>query len=405
VPSVAIAKPLAERGLELVTQIRGLQRLAIESRGVHRRADDNGVQTSIARQHVGTERLVAVPQAELGFDRQRLLPLASPGDQKFGLRMHAPRGGDLHTAAPIVIAEAFPRTYSRQARFGFRHLPLIIGSGEVVELAADVERSRLEQRPLEPERVADAGGRGPDRYVTGDVRVIEVLVVEDRRAESKRRDEAVDRREPVLAAAKPGTQPELPFRLAEADDENVASVAIDEIERASPLVPARRVAEASAARSDGAARAAQHRGERLHRARPVEHIARAQREFVGELCRHLRADTLKLDVVDDTFIDGHRERAGRRIQRGRRAREREAVFLVAPHDSLLDIGSGTGPRLPYLDGDRPPHGALGKLFCSDDANVANSTGRLSGSRRDVLRACGGGCTQRERGRECRESGH
>src|SRR4029450_9368258 len=93
------------------------------------------------------------------------------------------------------------RTDGRKAGLERRYLPLIVGGREVEHFPANVQLSGAEERTLEAERVAGAIRSRFVRHMAGDVRVVERLVIEHRRAETERRHEAVDRREPVLAVA------------------------------------------------------------------------------------------------------------------------------------------------------------------------------------------------------------
>src|SRR5439155_24297666 len=114
---------------------------------------------------------------------------------------HATRAVDLHAAPTVVIANALSQTDRGEARLGGRDLPLIVAGREVVHFTADVQLRRPEHRTLEAERISGSTRRRLEREMTEDVRVIELVMIEDRRTESERRHESVDRREPVLAIA------------------------------------------------------------------------------------------------------------------------------------------------------------------------------------------------------------
>src|SRR6478672_5454861 len=58
-------EPLAERRLELVPAVAGLERLAVESFGAIRRAEHNRVQPAVGSREIRTKRFVAVPDAEV----------------------------------------------------------------------------------------------------------------------------------------------------------------------------------------------------------------------------------------------------------------------------------------------------------------------------------------------------
>src|SRR5262245_17227180 len=134
--------------------------------------------------------------------------------------MNAIRAGDLDPSAAVVIAVAPPRPDRRKARLARRDLPLIVGRGQVVNLAADEELLLREEWTLESERVADLVRSEFRRDVAGNERVIERVVIEHGCAEAERRHQAVDAGEPVFAVAHVGHEPESSRRLAQADDEN-----------------------------------------------------------------------------------------------------------------------------------------------------------------------------------------
>src|SRR5262249_12760472 len=147
------------------------------------------------------ERLVVVPQAEVGGDGERFLPLAPEREQQLGVRVEAEGRRDLHALTMVVVAITLSRTDGGQAGLGRRYLAVIVGVGEIVNFAADEETRSLEERPLGAERVPCGARRGFHRDVAVDERVVEAFVIEDRGAEAERGDEAVDRREKVLASA------------------------------------------------------------------------------------------------------------------------------------------------------------------------------------------------------------
>src|SRR5215510_2173183 len=70
--------------------------------------------------------------------------------------------------------------------------------------------------------------------MAGDERVIEAIVIEYGGAESERRDEAVDRGEPILALAEVGNHLEAARGLAQADEQHAPAVTFDEVERSPP---------------------------------------------------------------------------------------------------------------------------------------------------------------------------
>ena len=249
-------EPLAEQRVELMAAVGRLERFAIEAAAVHRRADQHGVQPSVARAEVRPERVVAVPEAEVARVAQRLLPLAAPRDERLDLRMQPQRAVDLHAAPPVVVAEAAARADRREARFERRQLPLVVAGGQIVQLAADVQLRLAEQRPLEPERVAGALRRDLVRQVAGDEGVVEAIVIEHRDPHAERRHEAVDRREPVLALAEIGHDLEPARRLAQADEQDPLAVAVDQVEGASPAASVAAVGEGLRIRPAGADRAA-----------------------------------------------------------------------------------------------------------------------------------------------------
>src|SRR5262249_44882066 len=129
--------------------------------------------------------------------------------------------------------------------------PLVVARGQIAQLAADVELATAEERPLEAERIAGAARGRLERHVTRDVGVVELAMVEDRRAEAERRHEAIDGGEPVFAVAKIGHQLEAAGRFGEADEENPLAVAVHEIERAAAL--ARRLLDLAAVEERGPA--------------------------------------------------------------------------------------------------------------------------------------------------------
>src|SRR4030095_1380626 len=108
---------------------------------------------------------------------------------------------DRRARARVVVGEAQTRADRGQARLDRRHLPLIVARSEIVQFAADVELADVEQRPLETERVAAALRRGLVGEMTGDKRMVEALMIEERDAHPERGHEPVDGREPVLALA------------------------------------------------------------------------------------------------------------------------------------------------------------------------------------------------------------
>ena len=120
--------------------------------------------------------------------------------------------------------------------------------------------------------------------------------------------------------------------------------------RSSPLSV--KAGEWMAPGADRAARLAQQDVERLPGALAVEDVARPQREFVAELAHQLFVDPLKLDAVDDAFVDRHRERAGRGVELGVHARERVALVAVVALDRLGDVVGRVGERLAGLHADR-----------------------------------------------------
>ena len=168
------------------------QRVVLEPDRVPHRAEHEGVQLALGRAGIRPELFVAIPEAEVAFDPERLVLLAPPGE----LHLEAPVGPDggveLNSVPPVIVAHAFAHRQGRQAGLRARHLPLIVGRGEVVQLAAYVHRNGTEQRPFEAQRIARLARRRLDRDVRGDVRMIEVLVIEHSAGEAERWHEAVD---------------------------------------------------------------------------------------------------------------------------------------------------------------------------------------------------------------------
>src|SRR5262245_58182323 len=159
-------EPLAEQRVELMTPIAGVERLAIESTAIDRRADDQRVETTVPSLPIRSKRLVGVPQAEIAFHPKRFLALAAPGADDFHLRVRTKCGADLHAAAPVVITEARARTDRRQARLERRYLPLIVAGRQIVQLAAHIQLPLAEERTLEAEGIARAPGRRLVREVS-----------------------------------------------------------------------------------------------------------------------------------------------------------------------------------------------------------------------------------------------
>ena len=297
---------LPEQRVELMPAIGRLERFAIEAAAVHRRADQHSIEPSVARRQVRTERIVAVPEAELARIAQRFLPLAAPGDDRLDLPAQPHGARDLDAPPPIVVADVPARTDGGQARLGRGQLPLIVARGEVVQLTADVDLRPAEQRPLEPERVADPFRREFVGEMTGDEGVIEAVVIEDRDPHPERRHEAVDRGEPVFALAGIRDDLEAPRRLAQPDQKDPLAVAVDQVERAASLRAVGAVDERlriHTAGADRAARRPEENVERLPGAAAVEDVARAQRELVGEHARQLLVHPLKHDTIDRALVD------------------------------------------------------------------------------------------------------
>jgi hypothetical protein len=86
---------------------------------------------------------------------------------------------DLDTAATVIVAHVFTDGERPEAGLRAGQLPSIVGRGQVVKLGADEDHDGGEQRPLEAEGVPRVAGRCFVRQVSGDVRVVEVPVIED----------------------------------------------------------------------------------------------------------------------------------------------------------------------------------------------------------------------------------
>src|SRR5947207_487632 len=117
--------------------------------------------------------------------------------------------------------------------------------------------------------------------MAGNEGVVEPVVIEDRDPHAERRDEPVDRREPVLTFTEVREDLEAPRRRLQSDHEHPLSVAIDEIERAAavadvPVLELLRI-RASGGAHRSARRLEQHL-ERLAGTLAVEDVARAQGE-------------------------------------------------------------------------------------------------------------------------------
>ena len=365
-------EPFAEWPFELMAPVGCAERFAIEAVAVDRSADDERAQRTVAREQVRPERLVVVPQAEIALDVEMLLPLAAPREQELRSGMHANRAVDLHAAPPVVIANALSQTDRGEARLGGRDLPLIVAGREVVHFTADVQLRRPEHRTLEAERISGSIRRRLEREMTEDVRVIELVMIEDRRTESERRHESVDRREPVLAIAEIRDEAEAARRLAEADEQHATPIAIDEIKSAAASAEIADIAKIDASRPDGAARLPQQHLERLHRSLPVEHVAPAQRELVGEPLRDAGiVDAFELDAVDDPLVDLHRQRSGRSVERHVGVREGVPIVLIAARDGLGHSVRRFGQRGANLNADRAAEGLLGELVSAADRGGAN----------------------------------
>src|SRR3954468_24765763 len=66
--TLRIVETIAKRIFELMPAVRRVQRFPIEAFTVQRRADDDGVQAAVPRDEIRAERLVAVPDTEIGLD-------------------------------------------------------------------------------------------------------------------------------------------------------------------------------------------------------------------------------------------------------------------------------------------------------------------------------------------------
>src|SRR5207248_4065176 len=172
----------------------------------------------------------AVPQAVIRLDPERLVPFALVCREQFHMTLDAEAAVDLHAAPAVVVAEIAADTGRREAGLGRRHLPLIVARRQIVELAPEEQLRRRKQRLLEAEGIPRRVGRKLERQMARDERVVEIFVIEDRGAESQRRDEAVDRSKPVLAIAEVGNELEASCRLAQIDDQHALAAAVDQVE-------------------------------------------------------------------------------------------------------------------------------------------------------------------------------
>src|SRR5439155_1578504 len=182
---------------KLVVEIEQGERIAsrlLEFLAVNRCADYHSVQPSVACGEIRTKRLVAVPETEVARVCQWRLALAAPGEQRLDVWLDTDSRVDLNAPAAVVVAKAPTRPNRGEARFERGDLPLVVGGGEVVQLAADVHLGLPEEWPLESERVTGALRRQLVRQVAGDKRVIEAIVIEDGDPHAERRREAVDGR-------------------------------------------------------------------------------------------------------------------------------------------------------------------------------------------------------------------
>jgi hypothetical protein len=112
---------------------------------------------------------------------------------------HLEDGEYLLPAAAIVVAKGVLEPEGDQTLFDRRNTPEIVGSRDVVNLAAEEQPWSLEQRPFDAERIARIVTSEFVRDRSVDEGVVEVAVIEDRRGEADRRRQRVDRRIEILA--------------------------------------------------------------------------------------------------------------------------------------------------------------------------------------------------------------
>ena len=169
-----------------------------------------------------------------------------PRQQQLRVWLEPERARYLNPAAAVIVANAATRTHRGEHGFVGRHLPVIVGRGEIVEFGANEPFRRAEERSLDSERIPNVARTGLDRYMTADEGVVEALVLEDRRAEVERRHEPVDRCEPVLAIAEIRRELEAPGRFSKPDAQDPLTVSFDEIEtRAAMLLALACIADCS----------------------------------------------------------------------------------------------------------------------------------------------------------------
>src|SRR5262249_32260785 len=172
-----------EQRIELMTAVGRVERLARKTVAIYGRAEDQGAQVTRTGRPVRLERVVAVPQAEIGFDAQCVVVLFPPGTEETHPLPRAERAAHLYATATVVIAEGFARAKRGKARLQRGGLPHVVGGREIVHLGAEVDFPRGEERPFEPEGIADTFRGDPPRKMARDVGVIEIPVVENSGAE------------------------------------------------------------------------------------------------------------------------------------------------------------------------------------------------------------------------------